>query len=76
MLEYKFPNELSFRYSKPIGPLRGVQGKHFPAVEQLSYDNYLVSIKTVAFEYQFTLLDGANCGSEGSGNDWTSLQIS
>ncbi len=49
MLEYKFPNELRFRYSEPCGgQIMSKQDRHFPAIEKLSYDNYLVSIK-----YQF-----------------------
>ncbi len=77
MLEYKFPNELSFRYSKPIGSLERQQDRHFPVIEKLSYDNYLVAINEYGDDqFQFTLLDGANCGSGRSGNTWTSLQIS
>jgi hypothetical protein len=53
------------------------QDRHFPAIEKLSYDNYLVVIKTnKRYEYQFTLLDGADCGSGGSGKNLTSHQIS
>ena len=51
------------------------QDRHFPAIDKLSYDNYLVSINEYDSEFQFTLLDGANCGSGGSDNNWTSLQI-
>ncbi len=46
LLEYKFPNELCYRLSDPIEPLlNSKQIRHFPAIEKLSYDNYLVSIK-------------------------------
>ncbi len=42
MLEYKFPNELSFRYSEPCAPIENrKQDRHFPAIDKLSYDNYL-----------------------------------
>ena len=42
MLEYKFPNELSFRYSEPCVPIENCkQDRHFPAIDKLSYDNYL-----------------------------------
>ena len=78
ILEYQQPNELLWRYSDPYLPIQDEQNTHFPAVEQLSYDNYLFSINEYEFDYmqfQFTLLDGANCGSGGSGNNWTSLQI-
>ncbi len=45
MLEYKFPNEFSFRYSEPCGGrIESKQDRHFPAVEKLNYDNYIVSI--------------------------------
>ena len=75
ILEYKYPNELLWRY---VGPFLCSNGRHFPAIKKLSYDNYLVAVneKPHSREFQFTLLDGANCGSGGSGNNWTSLQIS
>ena len=44
MLEYKFPNELSFRYSKTRVPIYGKQNRHFPAIEKLDYNNYLVAV--------------------------------
>ncbi len=44
MLEYKFPNEFIFRYSEPYLPLWGVQDRHFPAIEKLDYNNYLVTV--------------------------------
>ncbi len=44
MLEYEFPNELSFRYSDPYMPIEDrKQDRHFPAIETLSYNNYLVA---------------------------------
>ncbi len=30
MLEYKFPNEFSFRYSKPYVPISEAQDRKFP----------------------------------------------
>ncbi len=63
MLEYKFPNELNWRYSNPYVPLEEEQDRHFPSINKLSYDNYLVSINENVDEFQFTLLDGANCGT-------------
>ncbi len=30
MLEYEFPNELSFRYSEPCGPIKYPQDRKFP----------------------------------------------
>ncbi len=45
MLEYKIPNELSFRYSDSTASIRGFgQKRHFPATDKLSYNNYLVSV--------------------------------
>ncbi len=45
MLEYKFPTELCYRYSDPYLPLENrKQDRHFPAIEKLSYDNYLVAV--------------------------------
>ena len=45
MLEYKYPNELSFRYSKPVVPISEAQDRKFPAIDKLSYDNYMVGIE-------------------------------
>ncbi len=43
------------------------QDRHFPAIEKLSYDNYLVAVNEILkVEYQFTLADGANCGAYSS----------
>ncbi len=44
VLDYQFPNELCYRYSDPTGPIKNRQERHFPAIEKLSYDNYLVAI--------------------------------
>ena len=73
VLEYQQPNELLWRYSDPTGPIKKYQDTHFPAIEKLSYDNDLVSINEHIGEYQFTLADGANCGSGLSNTSWTSL---
>ncbi len=46
MLEYKFPKVLFYRYSEPLGGrIKGKQHRHFPAIENLNYDNYLVAVK-------------------------------
>ncbi len=76
MLEYEFPNELIWRCSQPYIEINCQHDRHFPASDKLSYDNYLVSINEYGYEFQFTLLDGANCGSGESWNNWTSLKIS
>ncbi len=44
MLEYQFPNEFSFRYSKTRVAIYGKQNRHFPAIEKLDYNNYLVAV--------------------------------
>ena len=78
MLEYKFPNEFIWIYSDPYKTIDEQQDRHFPGIDKLSFDNYLVSINEhdESFSFHFTLADKANCGSGGSGNNWTSLQIS
>ena len=42
MLEYEYPYEFSFRYSEPCEPIEQEQNTHFPAIKELSYDNYIV----------------------------------
>ena len=80
ILEYYIPTELCCRYSEPCGgPIEDKQDYiHFSAIDKLDYDNYLVAVNEITSkrQFQFTLLDGASCGSGGSGNNWTSLQIS
>ncbi len=44
VLEYKYPNEFIFRYSDPCAPIRKKQDRHFPAIDKLDYDNYLVAV--------------------------------
>ena len=45
VLEYQFPNELSWRYSDPYAPIDGRQQEiHFPAIDKLDYENYLVAL--------------------------------
>ena len=43
MLEYQFPI-FRFRYSEPCAPIEGQQDRHFPTIDKLNYDNYLVAI--------------------------------
>ena len=75
VLDYQFPNELCYRYSDPTGQIKNRQERHFLAIEKLSYDNYLVAVNQDPYrvQYQFTLTDGANCGTKGWGNNWSSL---
>ena len=52
ILEYQFPNELCWRYSEPNEPIKDEQDRHFPAIENLNYENYLVAINWISdFEY-------------------------
>ncbi len=64
MLEYKFPNEFRFRYSEPLNEpsessvdnsivSEDEYGRHFPAIEKLSYDNYLVTIYELPGRYEY-----------------------
>ena len=78
VLEYQFPKVFTYRLADPDMPLEGTQDRHFPAVEKLSYDNYLVAVnETVnSCQYQFTLADGANCGTGGDYFNWNSFEIS
>ncbi len=76
MLEYKFPI-FSFRYSDPYEPIEWEQDRHFPAIETLSYDNYLVSINEFYYnDYIFKLADGFDCGCKELSNQWTFHQTS
>ena len=48
ILEYQFPNELSWRYSDPYEPIDDrKQDKHFPTIDKLDYENYLVAINEI-----------------------------
>ncbi len=54
VLEYKYPNEFSFRYSDPCGGhVKRKHNRHFPAVEKLHYDNYLVTVKHLGTSGEF-----------------------
>ena len=44
ILEYQSPRFLCWRYSDPYMPLQGTQDRHFPAIENLDYDNYIVAL--------------------------------
>jgi hypothetical protein len=70
--------KFTYRLADPYLPVEKEQDRHFPAIDKLNYDNYLISINQIhsTEQYQFTLLDGANCGSKGSGKNWISHQIS
>ncbi len=44
ILEYQYPNELLWTYSDPYLPIKRQQDRHFPTLEKLNYNNYLVAI--------------------------------
>ena len=75
----KQAKKFTFRISDPCGgAIKGKQDRHIPAIDRLTYDNYLVSVNEIPNtpQCQFALEDGANSGTKGSGNNWTSLKIS
>ena len=57
ILEYQFPNEFTWKYADPYMPIKGQQDRHFPAIEKLSYDNYLSAVielkKPNSFDMEF-----------------------
>ena len=79
ILEYQFPNELTWRYSETCTHFQGQQSgeeRHFPAVNKLDYENYLVEINdSYPGYFQFNLRDGTNCGSNGSGKTWARYEV-
>ncbi len=58
-------------------PILGQQDRHFPVIEKLCYDNYLEAVYEIPgdFQYQFTLKDGANCGTKGSKVNWRRIYV-
>ena len=44
MLEYQFPNEFCYRYSSPCKPIKSQQDRHFPAIEKLDFNNFVVAV--------------------------------
>ncbi len=47
-------SKFMFRDSDPCGGhIKGKQNRHFPAVEKLHFDNYLVAVKQLGTESQF-----------------------
>ena len=76
ILEYKFP-VFRWRYSEPYLPIQGKQERHFPAIEKLNYNNYLVAYNELDrfAEFQFILKDGANCGTKGRNENWKRVEI-
>ncbi len=67
MLDYKFPNELSVRYSKPVVPISEAQDRKFPETDKLDYNNYMVGIedsKDYYCEYRMILKDKSTCNTQ------------
>ena len=58
-------------------PIQARQDIHFPAIDKLDYNNYIVALNEApeTVEFQFTLNNGANCGTKGSHEDWSRIQI-
>ena len=66
MLEYKIPTELRYRCSEPYRPISKAQDRKFPAIDKLSYDNYMVGIedsKDWYSEYRMILKDKSTCNT-------------
>ena len=62
MLEYKIPTELRYRYSEPYRPISRAQDRKFPAIDKLSYNNYMVGIEdSKVFGYRMILKDKSTC---------------
>ena len=57
-------------------PIKGQQERHFPASDKLDFENYLVALnEIIVAQFQFTLRDGANCGTKGYPDNWTRIQL-
>jgi hypothetical protein len=70
LLEYKIPNELRWRYSSPYVPISEAQDRHFPAIDKLDYNNYMVGIedsKDDYSEYRMILKDKSTCNTPADG---------
>ncbi len=48
-------NKFEYRYSEPCAPLESddKQDRHFPNIEKLSYDNYLVAVNEIPNRSEF-----------------------
>ncbi len=77
ILECQFPKLLLWWYSVPSNPIMGEQDRHFPAISMLNYENYLFALNVIDFtnQYKFSLRDGADCGTKGTKDNWTRVQI-
>ena len=75
MLEYKYPNEFSFRYSTPYKPNSKAHDRKFPATDKLDYDNYMVGIEdSNGSEFRMILKDKSTCNTQ-AGNYMHSVSI-
>ena len=53
ILEYQIPKVLLWRYSDPSLPIEGHKNRHFPAIEKLDYNNYLVNVNELPNETEY-----------------------
>jgi hypothetical protein len=47
ILEFQFPKVFCWRFSDPYEPIKGKQDIHFPTIDKLDYNNYLVAINEI-----------------------------
>ena len=47
ILEYQFPKVLLWRYSDPYAQIMHKQDRHFPAIDNLHYENYLIAVNKI-----------------------------
>jgi hypothetical protein len=58
-------------------PIKGQQDRHFPAIDKLDFNNYIVAVIVKAgwLAYWFTLKDGVSSGKQVTIDEWTHYQI-
>ena len=56
------PSKFATRDTEPYIPITGVQDRHFPSKEALSYENYLTDIfqRDASNDYNFVFSNGAD----------------
>ena len=67
ILEYQMPKVLCWRYSEPYVPILYLQNKHFPTIDKLDYENYVVALSRNDSP-KFILRDGTSFNSGFSNN--------
>ncbi len=53
MLEYHFPKVLFWKYSELYAPINDQQDRHFPKIDKLDYENYLVAINEITWNCEW-----------------------